>query len=146
MILIILWFGGSRFFLWAQLSLFVLVYFLESFSHVLADGLPLEANSRSPQISRTILSILADLNNAVVWILSTRPIIFKSFNNPFVTVPKVPITVGIIVTFIFHSFSIPEQSRGTYPSFHILSVLFCGQPGQQSQQFSKFSFFCCWLL
>ena len=30
-------------------------------------------------------------------------------------------------------------------SFHFPSVLFCGQPGQQSRQFWKFSFFC-WLL
>ena len=29
-------------------------------------------------------------------------------------------------------FSIPEQGRGAYPSFHILSVLLHGQPGQQS--------------
>ena len=30
--------------------------------------------------------------------------------------------------------------------FHILSVLFYGQPGQQSRQFCKFSFFFYWLL
>ena len=29
---------------------------------------------------------------------------FSTFNNPLVTVPKVPITIGIIVTFMFHSF------------------------------------------
>ena len=44
-------------------------------------------------------------------------------------------------------FSILWQGRGIYLSFHILSVLFCGQLGQQSQQFCKFSFFvCCWKL
>ena len=42
-------------------------------------------------------------------------------------------------------FSILEQGWGTYPSFHIPSGLFCGPPGQQSQQFCKFSFVC-WLL
>ena len=39
--------------------------------------------------------------------VSTRPLIFKSsspFNNPPVTVPKAPITIGLIVTFIFHCF------------------------------------------
>ena len=39
--------------------------------------------------------------------VSTRPPTFKSsrpFNNPLVTVPKAPITIGIIVTFMFHSF------------------------------------------
>ena len=39
------------------------------------------------------------------------------------------------------------QGRGIDPSFHFLSILFCGQPGQKSPQFCKFSFFCfCWLL
>ena len=63
--------------------------------------------SKSPQVSRTLLSILAVLNNAVVWMVSTRPPSSKSsspFNNPLVTVTKAPITIGIIVTFMFHSF------------------------------------------
>ena len=63
--------------------------------------------NKSPQISRTLLSILAVLNNAVVWMVSTHPPTFKSsssFNNLLVTVPKPPITIGIIITFIFHSF------------------------------------------
>ena len=39
--------------------------------------------------------------------VSTRPPTSKSstpFNNPLVTVSKAPITIGIIVTFMFHSF------------------------------------------
>ena len=39
--------------------------------------------------------------------VSTRPPTSKSsrpFNNPLVTVPKAPITIGMIVTFMFHSF------------------------------------------
>ena len=65
------------------------------------------SDSSSPQVSRTLLSILAVFNNAVVWMVSTRPPTSKSsrpFNNPLVTVPKAPITIGIIVTFMFHSF------------------------------------------
>ena len=107
------------------------------------------SDSKPPQVSRTLLSILAVLNNVVVWMVSTRPPTSKfssPFSNPLVTVPNAPITIGIIVTCMFHSFfSIPKQGRCTYPSFHILSVLFCGQPGQQSRQFCKFSSFC-WLL
>ena len=38
------------------------------------------SDSKSPQISRTLLSILVDLNNAVVWMVSTRPLISKSFS------------------------------------------------------------------
>ena len=71
--------------------------------------------------------------------VSTRLFISKSscpFDNPLVTVPKAPITIGIIVTFMFHSFfSIPKQGPATYYSFHFLSVLFYCQPDQQSLQF-----------
>ena len=65
------------------------------------------SDSKSPQISRTLLSILTVLNNAVVWMVSTRLPTFKSsnpFSNPLVSLPKAPITIGIIVTFKFHSF------------------------------------------
>ena len=97
---------------------------------------------KSPQVTQTLLSILDVLNTVVVWVVSTRPPTSKSsslFNYPFVTVSKAPITIGIIVTFRFFLF--PEQDPGTYPSFHILLVLFCGQSGQQSRRFCKFSFF-----
>ena len=102
------------------------------------------SDSKSPQVSRTLLSILAVLNNVVVWMVSTRLPTSKSsspFSNHLVTFPNAPITIGIIVIYMFHSFFNSLQGRGTYPSFHILSVLFCGQPGQQSRQFCKFSFF-----
>ena len=65
------------------------------------------SDSKSPHVSRTLLSILAVLNNVVVWRVSTPPPTFKSFslfNNPLLTVPKAPITIGIIFTFMFHSF------------------------------------------
>ena len=65
------------------------------------------SDSKSPQVSRTLLSILVVFNNAVVWMVSTRPPTSKSsssFSNPLVTVPKAPITIGTIVTFMFHSF------------------------------------------
>ena len=68
------------------------------------------SDNKSPQVSRILLSILAVLNKDVVWTVYTRPPIsmsFSPFNNPLVTVPKAPITIGIIVTFMFHSFSIP---------------------------------------
>ena len=34
------------------------------------------SDSKSPQVSRTLLSILADLNNAVIWIVIGRGISF----------------------------------------------------------------------
>ena len=65
------------------------------------------SDSKSPQVSSTLLSIFAVSNNAVVWMVSTRAATSKSsrpFNNPLVTEPKALITIGIIVTFMFHSF------------------------------------------
>ena len=65
------------------------------------------SDSKSPQVTRTHLTILAIFTNAVVWMVSTRPPTSKShkpFNNPLVTVPKAPVTISIIVTFMFHSF------------------------------------------
>ena len=62
------------------------------------------SDSKSPQVSRTFLSILAVLNSAVVWMVSTRPPTSRSsnpFSNPLVTVPNAAITIGIIVTCIF---------------------------------------------
>ena len=65
------------------------------------------SDSKSLQVSRTFLSCMAVLNNVVVWMVSTHPLVSKSsspFNNPLVTVAKAPITIGIIVTFMYHSF------------------------------------------
>ena len=65
------------------------------------------SDSKSPQVSGTLLRILAVLSNAVIWIVSTCPPTSKSsrpFNNPLVIVPKAPITIDKIVTFMFHSF------------------------------------------
>ena len=64
-------------------------------------------SDKSPQISRICLRILAVLNNAVILIGSTRPPTSKSsraFNNPLIIVSIAPITIGTIVTFMFHSF------------------------------------------
>ena len=84
------------------------------------------SESKSPQVSRTLLSILAVLNNAVVWMVSTRPPTSKSsspFSNPLVTVPNAPITIGIIVTCMFHSF-FSSLARSRYLSFFSHSFCF----------------------
>ena len=84
------------------------------------------SDSKSPQVSGTLLSILAVLNNAVVWMVSTRPQTSKSsspFNNPLVTVPKAPITTSIIVTFMFHSF-FNSLARSRYLFFFSRSFSF----------------------
>ena len=104
------------------------------------------SDSKSPQVSRTLLSILSVFNNAVVWMVSTRPPTFNSslpFNNPLVIVPKAPITIGTIVTFMFHSF-FNSLTRSRYLSFFSHSFSFI----LWSARIDNFanSLFCGWLL
>ena len=85
--------------------LLLFIPFWEFFTQALADGFSQEFELQ--HVSRTLLSVLADLRNAVVRMVSTRPLISKSSSpctNPLVTIPRAPITIGIIVTFMFHSF------------------------------------------
>ena len=84
------------------------------------------SDSKSPQVSRTLPSILAVLNNAAVWMVSTRPPTSKSscpFNNPLFTAPKAPIPLGIIITFMFHSF-FNSLAKSRYLSFFSHSFSF----------------------
>ena len=84
------------------------------------------SDSKSPQASRTRLGILAVLSNAVIWIVSSHLPTSKSskpFNNPLVIVPKAPITVDTIVTFMFHSF-FNSLARSRYLSFFSHSFRF----------------------
>ena len=109
------------------------------------------SDSKYPQVSSTLLSILDNLNNEVVWMVDTRPIISISsspYINPLVTVPRASISIGINVTFMFHSFffQFPSKIEVFILLFHFLSILLCGQPEQHSPQFCMFFFFCCWLL
>ena len=109
-----------------KISIIILLF--ESFPHqltlmVLHWSLSV---SKSPRVFRTLLSILANLSNAVVWMVSIRPLISKSSsssNNPSVTVPSAPIAISITVTFMFHISSIPKQDHGIFPSFRFLSLL-----------------------
>ena len=77
-------------------------------------------DSKSHQFSRTLLSILTQLNNAVV---STRPLISKSSTHiidTLVTLPNAPIKIGITITFMFRSF-FSSQARSKYLSFFCLT-------------------------
>ena len=68
--------------------------------------------SKFHQVSWILLSILADLNRAVVCLHSSShfqllqplEIVPNQFTNPLVTVRRAPFTTGITVTFIFHNF------------------------------------------
>ena len=130
------------------LLLLLLLSPLEFFSSALADGLSLQlSDSKSPQVSRALLSILAVLSDAVIWKVSTCPPTSKSsrpYNNPLVIVPKAPITIGTIVTFMFHRFNY-SLPRSRYLSFFSHSFRFilwsAGTAKSTILQISPFFFF-----
>ena len=73
------------------------------------------SDSKSPQVSRTLFSILADLINVVVKWVSTLPVISKSSSpctNLFMILPSMPIIVSMSVIFMFCSlFFFSSQTR-----------------------------------
>ena len=84
------------------------------------------SDSKSPQVSRTVLSVLYILNNILVLMVSTRPPTSKSsspFGNTFVIEPKSPITIGIFGTHMFHSL-FNSLARLRYLSFFSHSLNF----------------------
>ena len=84
------------------------------------------SDNKSFQVSRTRLNILADLNNAVVCMVSNCSLISKSsgpFTYSLVTVPTAPITIGTVVTFMSHCF-ITSLARSRYLSIFSLSFIF----------------------
>ena len=93
-----------NFYLYFSLS-FVLSLSKEFWNVELAEMLG--SAEQSPQVSRSLLGIWLDLNNAVVWMVSACPLISKSY-SPFTKtlgiVPSAPITIGITITFMFHCF------------------------------------------
>ena len=79
------------------------------------------SDSKSPQVSRTRLSILAVLSNAVDWIVSTLPPISKSyrlFNIALVTVPNAQSLLSCSTPFL------NSLARSMYLSFFSLSFRF----------------------
>ena len=99
------------------------------------------------QVSRTLLRILAVLNNAVVWMVSARPLISKSSSsgsNPLVTVPSAPITIDITATFMFHRF-FSSLARYRYLSLFSLSYSFTQWPAGMAKFTIRQALFFCWL-
>ena len=98
-------------------------------------------DSKSSYISRTLLSIQADLNLAVVWMVSILPLIFNCSNplsKPWGTVPNAPTTINSLITFMFHSFCF-FNSLATSKFLFIFSPSFLSAGSTVDDKFS-FSF------
>ena len=92
-------------------------------------------DSKFPHVFRTLLSILDVFNNAVVWMVSTRPLISNSSSsctNLLATVPRAPITIGGTDTFMFHSF-FNSQARSRYLSSFSLYFSFTPQSAERAK-------------
>ena len=72
------------------------------------------------------ISIQADVNNVVVWMVYFHPLITKSSNafiNPLLTVQSTPTRIAITVTFTFHRF-FDSLARSMYLTFFSFSFNF----------------------
>ena len=91
--------------------------------------------SMSPKVSRTLLSILADLNNVVVWMVPASPPISTAswpLIPPVGAVPSAPITIGVNVNFMFPIFFLVLwQGVSSCLYFCFLWFSFSRQPRQK---------------
>ena len=111
-----------------SLKFLIFIYYIiiilllwEFFTPTLTDSFLLEFEWQ--KVSLTPFSILADLSNDVVWMVSTCSLISKSsspFTNPLGIVPSAPTTIGITV--MFHSFF---SSLARYRLFYHYFQLWC---------------------
>ena len=117
--------------------------FWEIFTPALADGF--SRDSEWPQVSSTLLSILANLNNAVVWMVSICLHISKPSSPCTWWLYWARITTDITITFIFHSF-FSSQARSKCLSLFLLSFSFSAVSWNSKVHNSAGSLFFCWLL
>ena len=84
------------------------------------------SDSKSPQVSRSLLKILADLSNSVVWMVFPRSVISKFpslYTKYLVTIPSAPIKIGITVTFMFHSSLVRSRYVSLFVFFQFYPVV-----------------------
>ena len=81
---------------------------------------------KSPQVTRTLLRILANHNYTVIWMVFIHLPIFnssRSLSKPLGTIPSAPITIGITITFMFYSF-LSSLAMSQYLLIFSLSLIF----------------------
>ena len=100
------------------------------------------SDSKCPQVSSTLLSIMANLNNVIVYMISVHPLISNSsspLTKPLEIVPSAPTTISITIL-LSSAFLVLWKSPSTYLSFRFLSFSLCDPLRRQSPVGSKFSF------
>ena len=100
-------------------------------------------DSKFPHASRILISILADLKTAVVWMVLILPLIssFDLLSIHLRTVPSTPTTLGITVILMFFRFFLNSQARSKYCYIFSLSLIFNLWSEWKNLLYGKFSFF-----
>ena len=105
------------------------------------------SDSKSSQVFRILFSILADLSNVIVWMISTRPLMSMScrpFINLSVTVTRASTCINVIFMF-YRFFQFPSKVE-VFIVIFTDSILLFGHPGQLIPQICNIFFFVCLLL
>ena len=116
------------FFFLLLLLLLLLLYFLQVFLFSVNwwSSTRVTQTPTCLQVSRTLLSILADHNNAIIHEVSILSLTSYCFSSQFQllgTVPSARTTIGIIITLMFHSF-LSSLARSRYLSMFLLLFIF----------------------
>ena len=114
---------------------FILIFHLDSFSHQLMICHRGLSDIKCPQVSGTLFSIRANVNNVVVRMVSTCPLISKSFSlftNHLKISPSAPTTTGITVTFMFHTVFFCSLARSWYLFIFSSFILTLGPVGMST--------------
>ena len=120
---------------------------MRGFPTVLVDDLSLGSNgSKFPQVSRTLLSVLANPNNTVIWMISINPLISNPFSPPskfLGTVLSPPVTCYITIILMLHCFLSSLARSKCLFHFSLFTFLFSirGPLERQNLLFGKFSLF-----
>ena len=105
------------------------------------------SDNKSPLVCRSLLSFLADLDLAVVWMVSSCPLIFKS-TSPFTNLlgiflePRLQL-VSLLLSYSIEFFSSLARSR-IYLSLHFLLIFFFVVCLNRKSTIRQVLFFC-WL-
>ena len=101
-------------------------------------------SSKSPQVSRTLLSILANLNNVVVIMVSILLLISNSSSlssKTLWTVSSVPVTIrNVVILYVPQFLFLVLWVVKAYIYLFFLFFLLCGRPEWQNP-IDKFSFY-----
>ena len=98
------------------------------------------SHSKSPKVSRTLLSILVNLNNTLVWMVLILFLVSCScslFIKYMEIVPSAQTTIGITVILMSLSFC---SSLGIFKYLSVRFLLFCDLPEQQNSQITNYFF------